>query len=164
MKYRINIIDKLEEILLSEKFDKVMTLIFFWLPFNIVTIAMCQWTKEMLQLTNVFFAVMIAAGAICFTYSRALDNEDKNTIRMIVSCGERFLLAALIFIFSSGFKYFVLITENPISNTVKISRNISIGISLAFTFYASFLCLIAASKLITHLKRRIYSHKFPNSY
>jgi hypothetical protein len=79
--------------------------IIFTYPLGFVFIKLIDPKSDTTGITNYGFAILAAFASIAFSWSRAVNPENKEKIKRIVEAGEDWFKSAILFLFASGIKF-----------------------------------------------------------
>jgi len=82
---------------------KIPLILFYFFGFNLIIFLFFHQDKDTTDITTSIFAIMATISAICFSWSKALD--EKSESQYVNKLGERFFQSSLLFILASSLKY-----------------------------------------------------------
>lgn len=154
----LNLVNKFIDFM-SKYLILILAYLFICIPMFLICLEFAAFGKDHTNIINLIFAVILGLAAVCFTYSRSYDSEKKETCKLILRCGQRFLLAALIFLISSAFEYTKFaMTPGPKDNPTPVFAvlaKISGMVSFVLFFIALTNTAVPIFIMLYHLKEEI---------
>ena len=86
-------------------FFVLVSQIMFAYPLGFVFIKLIDPRSDTTGITNYGFAILAGFASIAFSWSRAVNPDNKQKIRKIVEAGEDWFKSAILFLFASGIKF-----------------------------------------------------------